>query len=71
MGRNAKNVALYCSADRLDPRMVYNLPSHSFGFAKGLLLAEILKDVYVRNFYCQNSSQTSGSPTVTLAHRQA
>lgn len=57
MERNAKDVALCCDADHLDPGME-GLQS---AFSQPKVLARILKDVYVRNLCCQNLSQTSGN----------
>lgn len=72
-GRNAKKVALYYNADHLDPRMnhLQSAFSQLNPLHDGLHLAKILKDVYIRNFHCQNSSQTSGNPTISVAHRQS
>lgn len=73
MGRNAKNVALYYTADHLDPRMngLQSAFSQLNPLHEGLPLVKILKDVYIRNFHCQNSSETSGNSTISLAHRQS
>lgn len=65
MKGNAKDVALCCDADHLDPGMegLQSAFSQPKVLHEGLSLARILKDVYVRNLHCQNLSQTSGNPS--------
>lgn len=64
MERNAKDVALCCDADHLDPGMegLQSAFSQPKVIHEGLSLARILKDVYIKNLHCQNLPQTSGNP---------